>query len=157
MRKDNKSLTETSCFGFEHFYSSMRRSYVPGTSSPLKQILSKTFLHTLVSQHHCSTPLFFSPKDTCLQCNSLIYQFTNQEYNLYLINSIEDEVLYCSPLGKRKHQFPLCHLNWGQIGVFKTGAISDDIVPIMKNDVHGKVLRVSNLLITCPINVLIEK
>ena len=157
MRRNNNSLTNSSCFGFENFYSSMRRSYVPGTSSPLKQILSKTFLHHIVSTHHCLTPIFYSPKDTHLQCNSLVYQFVNEEYHFFHINSIEDDNISCSPLGKQQHTFPGCSLNWSKIGVFKTGAISNDTIIISKSSIHGKVLRVSNLLITCPNNVLREK
>ena len=157
MRKNNNSLTYTSCFGFENFYSSMRRSYVPGTSSPLKQILSKTFLHRIVSTHHCQTPIYFSSKDTHLQCNSLIYKFVNDEYHLFYVNSIEDDTLICSSLGKHEHQFQGCSLNWSKIGVFKTGAISNDSISVSKNSVHGKIIRVSNLLITCPNNVLREK
>ena len=157
MRKNNNSLTYTSCFGFENFYSSMRRAFVPGTSSPLNQILSKTFLQKIVSSHHCSTPIHYSHKDTHLQCNSLVYQFINDEYHMYHINSKEDNILFCSPLGKQVHQFPMCSLNWSQVGVFKTGAISNDVVEINKSHVDGKILRVGNLLITCPNNVLREK
>ena len=148
MRKDNNSLTHTSCFCFENFYSSMRRAYVPGTSSPLKQILSKTFLQKIVSNHFCLTPIYYSPKDTHLQCNSLVYQYIDGEYHLFLITSIEDNMLFCSPLGKQEHQFPRCNFNWGQVGVFKTGAISNETVQLCKSSIHGKVIRVSNLLLS---------
>lgn len=48
-------------------------------------------------------------------------------------------------------------LNWSKVGVFKAGGIGTDSINIQKNEVAGKVMKVKNLLITCPNNVLLEK
>ena len=84
--------------------------------------------------------------------------FREGEYYLYKINDIIDSTLICSTLGKQPHSFPaMPNLNFSNVGVFKTGAIADDTHYIQKHDVSGKVIRVGKLLITCPINILLEK
>lgn len=66
-------LTLTSAFGFESFYGELRNSFTPGTSSPLKQILEKVMLKRSISAHCCEASIFFSPKDSNQESNSLVY------------------------------------------------------------------------------------
>ena len=48
-------------------------------------------------------------------------------------------------------------LNWGKVGVFSDGNITNETVTIMKENVSGKCLKVNDLYLTCPNNVLEEK
>lgn len=155
MRK--KNFTSISCFPFENFYSELRDSYSPGTQSPLKQIFSKCLLKKVISNHSCYSPVYLSNNDTCLECNSLIYIRKNANSLIYLISDINEDELLCHPVGKHPYQFNSESVDWASVGVFRTGGIAANLVTISKNLVKGKVLRVSDLLITCPNNILQEK
>ena len=158
MRYEN-DLTKTSCFPFENFYSELRHSFIPGTQAPLKQIFIKSILKRTISPHSCSTLIYLSNQDTALECNSTVYSFDsiNKKYNIYQIFDIDDDVLSCHPIGIHDHIFKNETLDWGSVGVFRSGGISSEIRLIDKVNVHGKVIKINNLLITCPINVLLEK
>lgn len=151
-------LTETSAFGFESFYGELRNSFVPGTVSTLKQMLEKTLLKRSIAHHSCELPIYLSPKESSLESNCMIYTFVENEYKLYKIVSMEDDQLYCHEVGKYECSFPETPtLNWGKIGVFKAGGISEEIITLNRDDVAGKFLKVNDLFITCPNNVLREK
>ena len=151
-------LTMTSAFGFESFYGEMRNSFTPGTRSPLKQIMQKTLIKRTISSHCCKQPIYFSPKDTAMESNSYIYTYENHNYNIFKIMSIDGDSFHCFKVGKYQATFPETPtLNWSNVGVFKAGGISDVMVDIERKNVSGKVLRVLNHFITCPINVLEEK
>ena len=70
--RNNTPLTDTSAFPFEIFYSELRHSYAPGTPNTLKQIFQATLLKRILGHHCCKDSIFYSPKDTTLECNSLI-------------------------------------------------------------------------------------
>ena len=151
-------LTLTSAFGFESFYGEMRNSFVPGTISPLKQILEKVLIKRKLAPHSCKPPIFYSPKESALESNSYVYTFKEKEYNFYKIMSIEEGNMECAKVGKYEVSFPETPtLDWGKVGVFKAGGISDEIVQIPKDEIAGKMIKVKNILLTCPINVLEEK
>ena len=152
-------LTKTSAFGFESFYGEIRNSFTPGTRSPLKQIFEKILIKRSLSTHCCKPPIYFSPKDTNTECNSYIYTFNENMYNFFKITSIsEDQSMTCFKVGKYETSFPETPtLDWSKVGVFKAGGISDEVVQIQRQNVSGKVIRVNNLFITCPNNVLEEK
>lgn len=153
-------LTLTSAFGFESFYGEMRHSFVPGTVSPLKQILEKTLIKKSLSSHHCKRTIFYSPKETPLESNANIYTFNDNEYNFFKIINIDNDSFHCHKIDKSQAAFPETpHLNWSKVGVFKGGEVSNvnEIVTISRENVSGKFLKVDNLFITCPINVLEEK
>ena len=151
-------LTEFSAFPFENFYGELRKAFVPGTVSGLKQIMQKVYLKRSVSYHCCKKTIYYSPKDTALEMNSIIYIFSNGNYNMYKIFKIEpDNVFHCYVQGKIEIEFDeATDLSWSKIGVFREGATGSEEIIIQKNDVHGKVLNVSDLLVTCPLNVLRE-
>ena len=152
-------LTLTSAFGFESFYGEMRQAFTPGTQSPLKQIMQKILLKRLISSHCCEFKIYYSPKDTALECNSYVYTFCDKEYSIFKIVSIEnDTTFHCLKVGKYEASFPETPtLNWSKVGVFKAGGVSDEFVTIERDNVAGKVIRVLNHFITCPLNVLQEK
>ena len=155
--RDSGPLTSTSAFPFEHFYGEMRKTYVLGTQSITKQIFSKILLKRTLAFHSCLLPIHLSEKDTKMECNSLVYEYQNKQHKMYKIISVNGNVLTCHPQGYFKVSFPETpELNWSEIGVFKLGGISEAIKHVHKCQISGKVIMVSNLLITCPINILRE-
>lgn len=57
--RDQGPLTATLAFGFENFYGELRHAFVPGTPSPLKQMMQKILLKRQLIKHQCK-PKFFS-------------------------------------------------------------------------------------------------
>lgn len=154
-------LTETSAFAFENFYAELRKSFMPGTVSTLKQMLEKIYLKRTLTYHSCQKSIYYSVKDTPLESNSMIYTYENGTYNMYKITKIEkenSEIFHCNIQGKIDIDFDeAADVDWSKVGVFKEGATGNDDIIIEKKNVRGKVLKISSLLITCPINVLLEK
>lgn len=151
-------LTLTSAFGFESFYGEMRHAFVPGTSSPLKQIMQQILIKRALSNHHCKPSIFYSPKDTALESNSCIYTFNDNEYEFFKILSIDDNSMHCAKFEKSETIFPETPtLNWSKVGVFEAGNMIDEMITLEKENVAGKFLKIDNLFITFPINVLEEK
>lgn len=153
-------LTLTSAFGFEAFYGEMRHAFAPGTQSTLKQIFEKILLKRSISHHQCENTLYFSAKDTPLECNSLVYSFKHNEHKMYKIIAVEKNNLLCYPQGRYECSFPEVNnlnLNWASIGVYNRGGLSETPVIVPKSDISGKLLLVGDYLITCAKNVLNEK
>ena len=91
-----------------------------------------------------------------MESNSIIYIFADK-YQLYKIHTVHDNLLLCHEQGYFEHAYKETpELNWGHVGVFKEGGISDETKIIYKSQVHGKIIRICNLLITVPINILRE-
>ena len=151
-------LTLTSAFGFEAFYGEIRQSFTPGSPSTLKQIFQKILLKRSLSYHCCQNSIYYAVKETPLECNNMIYVFQDGTHKMYKIIEVSENSVLCLKQGKYPAVFPeLPHLNWGQIGIYKKGALSRETTTMMKKDISGKVLNVNNLLITCPNNILREK
>ena len=150
-------LTVTSAFIFEAFYGELRQSFTPGTTDPLKQIFQKILMKRALIPHSCAPPIHYSQNDTNLECNSLIYVHDSKGYNLYEINKITNTGKFlCLKYGKYPPTFSV-DLPWTSVGVFQKGPLTDTQVEICPKNVSGKMIKVSNLLITCPKNVLREK
>ena len=151
-------LTETSAFKFEAFYGEIRRSFVPGTVSPLKQIMKNIMLKRKLKNHVCENDIFISNYNTPLESNNMIYTYCNKEYKVYEIVEINDDFVTCQKVGLYNATFPETpEINWATVGVFRKGGVSSENVSINTNDIKGKVLNVGKYLLTCPINVLNEK
>lgn len=151
-------LTETSAFKFESFYGEMRRSFVPGTRSPLKQIMKNIMLKRTMRKHVCRNNIFISNYDTALECNKLVYTYASKQYNIYEISDTDGKTITCHRVGKYPAHFDETpNLNWATVRVFKRGGVSSEPVTLDSSQISGKVLKVSNYLLTCPINVLNEK
>lgn len=92
-----------------------------------------------------------------MESNYLIYTFVQNNYDIYKITNIENDTMPCCKVGKYVTSFPETPtLKWEKIGVFQAGGISDEVCYIERNEIAGKVIRVQNLFITCPNNVLRE-
>ena len=152
-------LTFTSAYPFESFHGEVRNSFVPGTVSPLKQILSNVMMKRAISYHNCENSIRYSAKDTAMECNSLIYTFKHREYKLYKIVSLDDDVMTCKKIKCNSNSLfsETPNLKWNLVGVFKMEEITDDEEIIQKHEIKGKVLLVDDFLLTCPTNVLLEK
>lgn len=154
-------LTETSAFSFENFYGELRKSFTPGTISTLKQIMQKVYLKRTHSYHCCEKTIHYSPKDTALETNSLVYIYNNKIYEMYkiiLIDENDKNSFHCNVQGNIEIEFNEANdLSWATVGVFKEGATGEEVKVINRKDIHGKVIKVCSLLITCPLNVLHEK
>lgn len=151
-------LTETSAFKFESFYGEVRRSFVPGTNSPLKQVMKKILLKRSLSQHICENKIFISNYDTSLECNNLIYCYKRKQYLIYQVTDIEDGLITCNKVGMYPVHFEETpNIEWSTVGVFKKGGVSSEDTFLQTSEIGGKVLVVGKYLITCPINVLHEK
>ena len=156
--RDHGPLTLTSAFDFESFYGEMRSAFAPGTQSPLKQIFQQIFLKRTIGHHCCEASIHYSSKETPMECNNLIYTFEMSKYRMYKIENVSNDTLECVEIGKFPVKFnETPTLNWSKIGVFKAGGVGENLVQIPVNIVKGKVMRVKNLLITYPKNVLLEK
>ena len=151
-------LTKTSAFKFESFYGEIRRSFVPGTSSPLKQIMKNIFLKRNLCKHHCENEIFISNYDTPLESNSIIYTYVRKKYKVYKISEIENNIITCHKIGQYPAIFKQTpNIDWSTVGVFRKGGISSEVTQLSTSDICGKVLNVGKYLITCPLNVLREK
>ena len=152
-------LTFSSAFSFESFYGELRKSFVPGTMSPLKQIMANIMLKRVLANHNCETSIYLSAKDTPMECNSLFYTYQFHEYKLFKIVSINDNEITCKKIKFHANAlFPETpNLQWGLVGVFQMEEITEEEQIVAKNQVKGKVILVDNFLITCPKNILQEK
>ena len=151
-------LTQTSAFPFESFYGEMRNSFVPGTPSTLKQIMQNVLIKRAISNHRCENSIYISPKETSQQANNLIYCFVNRSYVLYKVISVDGDSITCLNMETLPCIFPETpNLSWNLIGVFKQGNICNEPITINRSTVKGKVIKINEFLITCPINVLNEK
>ena len=116
-------LTATAAFKFESFYGELRRSFVPGTPSPLKQMLKSIYLRRSLTSHSCINTIYYSPKDTQLECNSLIYTYVNEEHEGYKIIGIPEHsnMLQCHPIGLFPITYPeLPALEWNKVCLLYT-------------------------------------
>lgn len=160
--RGDQPLTAFSTFEFESFYGEMRHAFVPGTPSPLKQIMRKILLKRALARHSCESPIYYSNRKTSLQNNSYIYCWNDNDktHDMFVITEIiDDDNFSCQKMTTFPHTFPeIPHLNWEKVGFFKKGEIlADSTVVIKKENISGKVLHVLDYLITCPNNVLREK
>ena len=151
-------LTYTSAFCFESFYGEIRKAFIPGTKSTLLQIFKKILLKRILTPHYCQNTIYLSSRNTCLENNSLIYCFKDVTHRIYKICEVRDTYVICYKQGRSEYTFPdLPQYNFSKVGVYKRGLISDEKVKIEKSRIDGKVMEIEDLLITCPINVLLEK
>ena len=141
----------------------MRNMFQPGTVSPLKQIIQNCYVKRILEHHHCEKTVYYCPEkkgNPGKENNSRIY--TNDEngtLTMYEIFEVIDENSFrCYIQGKFDARFPLTpEYDWSKVGVFKLGPISEEIHIVHRDEISGKVIKVNNYLITCPINVLLEQ
>ena len=169
--RGSQPLTFKSAFKFESFFSEMKNLYVPGTMSTPKQILKNTYVKRSLEFHKCEKTIFYDCKKNPepgkpflpgLENNYLIY-ITNEQndhemYQIIEFDQHDPDLVRCIKQGKFEFKNPLTPgINWSQVGIYKLGpTLSEELHVISKKDISGKVLKIDNFLITCPINVLLE-
>ena len=120
-------------------------------------MMQKVTMKRALTYHVCASSVYFSPNDTQLESNSLVYTYENDTYTIYKILNIQEECLFCVKQGKFNCSFPETPgLNWSMIGVFRKGGLGSYVNHIYKSSVAGKVLKIGIYLITCPNNALRE-
>ena len=164
--RDNVPLTEKSAFLFENSFSELRNQFQPGTPNPLKQILQNVLLKRKLEYHCCEKPIYYSekprsrhgqePKET-RENNYMIYVYDEKKYVFYNIIEKHKDYCICETQGKFKFTDGLTSFDWSSVGVFKQGPTNKTRHRVEISSICGKVLKVQNLLITCPLNVLREK
>lgn len=163
IRGDNP-LTETSAFKYESFYSEMKNLFQPGTTSPTKQILQNTLMKRILEPHCCKKPIKYDTiqkKKKGLENNSMIYVF-DQESNKHLFYNIiekqSNNTFKCTEQGRFNYTCDYTpEINWPSVGVYKLGPSNLKEKIIREEEIGGKVIKVQNLLITCPKNVIYEQ
>ena len=120
-------------------------------------------MKSILDHHCCVKTVFYStkPQRTAKEkkeANHMIYTLNSQnKHEFYNIIEIFHDYFICEKQGKFPYKTPLAPFDWSLVGVYKTGPISSTRHKIRKNSVCGKFLKVQNLIITCPTNVLLEK
>lgn len=153
-------LTERSAFKYENFYSELRNLFQPGTTSCSKQILTNCYMKRQLENHNCKKSNFYDTEKKGKENNSLVYYIDeNKNYNFFnIIEKIDENNFICNPQGKYRYQNELVKdIDWGKVGIFKVGPYSEEKIQIHRNEIHGKVLEVDKLFVTCPTHVLQEK
>ena len=166
--RGNMPLTHRSAFKFENFYSEMKNLFKPGTVSTMKQIVQNSLMKRILEHHKCEKTTYFCPEkkpkpgvkfNPPKENNSLIYVYQNHSFHMYSIDEVvDDDNFRCKIQGKFRATMPLTpEYDWSKVGVFKVGPLSEETKMIRRSDVAGKVIRVKEYLITCPLNVLHEQ
>ena len=167
--RQNRPLTYKSAFKFENFFSELRNLFQPGTVSPLKQVFQNCYAKRLLAFHHCEKKTFFSAKKTQKpgkkmnpgkEINHLIYTYDEDRVltMFIIIEIIDEDTFKCNIQGKYKANLPLSNVyDWSKVGVYRAGAVSEELKIIKRQEISGKVIQVQNYLITCPNNVLHEQ
>lgn len=154
-------LTETSAFVYESFYAEMKNLFQPGTTATTKQILQNTLMKRKFEKHFCSKPIKYScmENNTGAENNSLIYTFKEKQFKFYNIVKINpDRSFQCTEQGRFPYVCSLTpDIDWSTVGVFKQGPSNLNENTIKLCEISGKVLKVKDLLLTCPLNVLKEQ
>lgn len=152
-------LTEKSAFKYENFYAELRQLFQPGTISPSKQILENCYMKRQLQKHSCEKKIFYDTNKNGKENNSFIYYIENNEYKFFnIIKKINDTKFVCNPQGRFPYKCDITkNLNWDKVGVFRVAPFSNEEIEIDRKQIEGKVLRVDNLFITCPINILNEQ
>ena len=151
-------LTETSAFKFESFYGEVRRSFVPGTPSPAKQMMQKIMLKRALSSHCCRNTIVLSNYETPLESNKYVYTYFQKKYNFFEISKINNETVSCHELGQYEAKFQETdQINWSSVGVFRKGPKTHKLTTLNVSEISGKVIMVGKYMMTFPENILNEK
>ena len=159
--RGDSPLPFRSAFLFENFYSEMKNLFCPGTSSPLKQILQNCIMKRQLETHKCRNKIVFKkpPKKETRENKSMVYTLSEDgHHNLYNITNVDNNIMTCVKQGKFPAQFnETIKRDWSKVGVYKVGPTCHHPVKINRKDIAGKIIKVSDYLITCPNHVILEK
>ena len=157
--RGDSPLTQKSAFRYESFYSEVRNLFQAGTQSPTKQIIKNCLMKRCLEGHSCERKIHYDVEKNGKENNHLIYTIENNKYNFFSIKSIrDDQTFLCTRQGKFEFIFDETpEICWEKVGVFKVGPTTDFECVINKCEVKGKIIKVNEYLLTCPLNVLREQ
>ena len=98
-------------------------------------------------------------KVTSKSADNLFYTFNDQTYKLYKVLTVMDKTqVFAQELNVTEKVFRRePELPFGTVGVFKDHGCLTTKTVIQTEDVAGKVIKVNNLYMTAPRNVLTKK
>lgn len=158
--RGDEPLTSRSAFKYENFYSELRNLFQPGTISPSKQILQNCYLKRQLENHNCEKSIFYDVQKNGREDNSLVYYIDEQnEYRFFKIIKVNTNgTVTCYPQGRHIFKCDIVKdLKWEQVGVFEVGPYLEEEIILPTSKLEGKIIKVNNLFITCPNNVLREQ
>ena len=110
--------------------------------------------------HHCQPSMRnLSEKVTSKSSNNLFYTFKDRKYRLYKVLKVMDtHEVYGQELNVIEKVFSRhLELPFGAVGVFEDQGVLTVKEVIPMNAVAGKLVKIRNLYMTAPRNVLTEK
>jgi hypothetical protein len=151
-------FTNINTYVFESSYGDLRRHFIPGTPNTCKQIMKKTLMRKFRPHPSCTKKVTeIKPGRTSKSRDDLVYVYENGHYLLLKVENNENGILYCSEINKEPMVFNRhSDLNFGLVGVFKDFGKKNIYHRIPVQNVAGKLVRSRGLLMTAPINILIE-
>ena len=125
-----------------------------------KQILQRQLVSKIVPGHKCHTQMrLLRDKETSKTADNLFYVFKDAEYKLYkVIGDITEENVFAQQLNVSRKVFNrLPDLDFGSVGVFVDHGLLTIKTVVPLSDISGKLVKIKNLYMTAPRNVLTEK
>ena len=123
-----------------------------------KQIMEKLLLKKF-KPHHCQPQMKpVRVKETTKTCDNLVYVF-DEMYTLYeVLEDMEDGTFRCVELNIQDKVFQRTRsLNFGLVGIFQYHGYTTVEKILTEEELSGKVIRLEDLLVTVPRNVLVER
>ena len=125
-----------------------------------KQILERYLMTKFCPGHRCQLAMRnLAEKTTSKSADNIFYTFKDKEYKLYkVLNIMDSNEVYAQELNVQEKVFARHpELAFGSVGVFEDKGILTIKKVIPMNEVAGKLVKVKNLYMTAPRNVLTEK
>lgn len=152
-----------SAFPFEGMFSQMRNCFVPGTPNPTKQIFQQ-MCGKLCFGHKCEKSITFSEKETEKVNDSYVYIFTGKEHRFFKIKQSGEKyssaqlVLtgHLEDTANVSPSFDEIELSWSAVGVYRYYTLSEIETNILNENIVGKAIRVSTVILTIPTSCLQE-
>ena len=98
-------------------------------------------------------------KETAKTRDNLVYTFADGAYSVFEVTDEHDDGSFrCVELNVEEKTFATCRsLNFGHVGIFKNRGYTTITKQLRQNDFAGKVVKVEDLFVTVPLNVLVER
>ena len=125
-----------------------------------KQILERYLMTKFCPGHRCKTSMrSLAEKTTSKSADNLFYTFKDSEYKLFKVLKVMDtNEVYAQELNVAKKVFARHpELPFGSVGVFEDHGVLTIKKVIPMTEVAGKLVKIRNLYMTAPRNVLTEK
>ena len=110
--------------------------------------------------HRCRPSMApLSSKTTSKTADNLVYTFKDKEYKLYkILEVMDDRAVYAQELNVVKKVFERhSELLFGTVGVFEDQGCLTTKTILQRDEIAGKLVKLPNLYLTAPRNVLTER